>query len=104
MIRILILLITINTGVVFSASDLFSSMSDMEQLYQHEVSIGEQMEAHLKVRVVFIFLYRVLHIYWPASDHSPFLSQLTQKKLGTLFVRPVQWLLRKVIKKEENLS
>ena len=55
MIRILILLITINTEVVFSASDLFSSMSDMEQLYHHEVSIGEQMEAHLKVRIVFIF-------------------------------------------------
>ena len=46
----LIALLLLNTGVVFSSSDLFSSMSDMEELYQHENTISEQMTRHLKVR------------------------------------------------------
>ena len=47
----LIALLLLNTGVVFSSSDLFSSMSDMEELYQHENTISEQMTRHLKVRI-----------------------------------------------------
>ena len=46
----LIALLLLNTGVVYSSSDLFSSMSDMEELYQHESTISEQMTRHLKVR------------------------------------------------------
>ena len=47
----LIALLLLNTGVVYSSSDLFSSMSDMEELYQHESTISEQMTRHLKVRI-----------------------------------------------------
>ena len=47
----LIALLLLNTGVVYSSSDLFSSMSDMEELYQHENTISEQMTRHLKVRI-----------------------------------------------------
>ena len=50
----LIALLLLNTGVVYSSSDLFSSMSDMEELYQHESTISEQMTRHLKVRIFFI--------------------------------------------------
>ena len=50
----LIALLLLNTGVVYSSSDLFSSMSDMEELYQHESTISEQMTRHLKVRVFFL--------------------------------------------------
>ena len=47
----LIALLLLNTGFVFSSSDLFSSMSDMEELYEHENTISEQMTRHLKVRI-----------------------------------------------------
>ena len=49
----LVALLLLNTGVVFSSSDLFSSMSDMEELYRHENTISEQMTGHLKVRFFF---------------------------------------------------
>ena len=49
----LIALLLLNTGVVYSSSDLFSSMSDMEELYQHENTISEQMTRHLKVRIFY---------------------------------------------------
>ena len=50
------LLLLSNIGTAFSSSDLFSSMSDMEELYQHEIVIADQMTQHLKVRFLPVFI------------------------------------------------
>ena len=71
----LIALLLLNTGVVYSSSDLFSSMSDMEELYQHESTISEQMTRHLKVR---FFLSRIEILAQPNFNATVQLQVLQQ--------------------------
>ena len=40
----------------------------------------------------------------PYLDNSPFLSQLTQKKVMHFFQKPEYWLLKAIVKQKANMS